>query len=96
MLTRRVAAPGDAGQRGRANRMIVASPVKDDGLVPDLIRNLLPTEPSIDSLRVHGLVQRDGVKVASRGSRLPHIAPVETSVRLLRANRSTDLRALIQ
>jgi len=43
--------------------MIVALPIKDDGLVPDLIGDLLPTERSIDSLRVHGLVQRDGVKV---------------------------------
>ena len=63
MLAGAVAAPGDTSQRGRTDRVIVALPVENGGLVPDLIRNLPPTEPPLDPLRIDGLVQRDAIKV---------------------------------
>lgn len=77
MLACAVATPGDARQRRRADRVIAAPPVENVRLVPDLIRDLPPTEPPIDSLRVHGLVQRNGVKIISLPSRVAHIAPVD-------------------
>src|SRR5438045_4970100 len=43
----------NTGQRRRADRVITATPVQYDGLIPNLGGDLRPTEPAIHALRVH-------------------------------------------
>ena len=72
MLACAVAANPDPRQRGRTNGMILANAIEIGRLIPDLVRDLTPTEPPPPPFLVQGLVERECVELTSFCLRRTH------------------------